>query len=87
VARVVAGAGFAEDAAVKGYDCVSSEDDGRAEGSSGGEFGFGFGETLDVIARRFAGERGFIDGGGHYDEGEAGVVEDFGAARRCGSED
>lgn len=87
VAGVVGGAGLAEDAAFDGYDRVCREDDGRTDGAGGDEFGFGVGETLDVVVRRFAGERSFVDGGRNDDEGEAGVTENFGAAGRSGSED
>jgi len=86
VAGIVRGAGFAEDAAFESYDGVRGEDNGGAYGAGGDEFGFGVGEALDVIGRGFLWEGGFVDGGGHHDEGEAGVVENFGAAGRSGSE-
>jgi len=87
VAGVVAGAGLAEDAAVESYDGVGGEDDGRPDGAGGGEFGFRVREALDVIGGGFAGERRFVDGGRNHDEGEARVVENFGAAGGSGGED
>ena len=86
VACIVRGAGFAKDAAFEGYDGVGGEDDGGAHGAGGNEFGFGVGEALDVIGRGFLWEGSFVDGGGHDDEGEAGVVENFGATVQAGRE-
>src|SRR5579859_5078330 len=87
MACVVGGAGLAEDAAFESYDGVRGEDDGGADGAGGDEFGFGVGEALDVIGGGFLGEGSFVDGGGHDDEREAGVVENFGAAWGGGSKD
>jgi len=86
VASVVAGPGFAEDAAFESYDGIRGEDDGGADGAGGGKFGFGVSETLDEFARGFTGERSFVHGGRNDDEGEAGVVENFSAPWGCGSE-
>jgi hypothetical protein len=86
VAGVIARAWLAEDAAFESYDSVSRENDCWADGASGGKFGFGVSEALDEHARGFAGERSFVDGGSDDNEGEAGIVKDFGAARRSRSE-
>ena len=87
VAGIVGGAGLTEDPAFESYDRVGGKDDGGADCASGGEFGFGVSEALDQLAGRFAGEGSFVNGGRHDDEGEARVVENFGAARRSRSED
>src|ERR1700737_894713 len=47
VAGVVGGARLAEDVAVEGDLGIGADDDGRANGAGGDEFGFGEGETLD----------------------------------------
>jgi len=87
VAGVVGGAGLAEDAAFEGDDSIGGDDYGGADGAGGDEFSFGVCEALDMIGGGFLEEGSFVDGGGHHDEGEPGVVENFGAARRSGSED
>src|SRR6266851_7724517 len=86
VTSVVRGARLAEDVAIKGDLGVGSDDDGRAGGAGGYKFGFGSGQALDEIMRRFAGVRCFVDGGGEHGEGETSVVEDFGAADGGGGE-
>jgi len=85
--RVVAGSGLSEDAAIESYDSVCGENDGGTDGACGGKFCFGVGEALDEVAGGFAGNGCFVDGGSDDGEGEAGVVENFGAARRGGSEE
>src|SRR5579859_4547002 len=87
VSGVVGRAGLAENATFESYDGVRGEHDSWADGAGGDEFGFGVGEALDVIGGGFLGERRFVDGGRHYDEREAGVVENFGAAWGGGGED
>ena len=87
VAGIVRGAGFAEDAAFESYDGVRGEDNGGAYGAGGDEFSFGVCEALDVIGRGFLREGSLVDGGGHHDEGEAGVVKNFGATGGGGGED
>jgi hypothetical protein len=86
MAGVVGGAGLAEDAAIERDDGVRGEHDGGADSACGGELGFGIGEALDEFTGRFAGDGSFVDGGSNDGEREAGVVEDFGAARRTGGE-
>ena len=87
VAGVVGGARLAEDVGVEGDDGVGGDDDGGANGASSDEFGFGAGEALDVILRRFIGEGSFVDGGREHGEMEAGVAQNVGAAGRGGGED
>src|SRR5580692_4454902 len=86
MARVVARAGLAEDAAFEGYDGVGRNYDSGADGSGGGEFGFGVRQALDQITGRFAGDGSFVDRGSNDCERKACVAEDFGAAGRGGSE-
>jgi hypothetical protein len=86
VAGVAGRVRFAEDAAFESYNCVGGEDDGGADGASGGEFGFGVGEALDELAGGFTGNGSFVNSGSDDGEGESGVVENFGSARGCGSE-
>jgi hypothetical protein len=86
VAGVVGGAGLAEDAAFESDDGVGGEDDGGTDNACGGEFGFGVGEALDVIVGGFAGEGSFVDCGSDDKEGEAGIVQNFRAPWRSGSE-
>jgi hypothetical protein len=87
VAGVAGRVRFAEDAAFESYNCVGGEDDGGAYGTGCGEFGFGVGKALDELAGGFAGYGSLIDGGSDDDEGDAGIVENFGAPRRSGSKD
>jgi hypothetical protein len=87
MARIVRGAGLAEDETVERDDGVRSDDDRRADSARGNEFGFCFGEALDVFVGRFAGEGGFVHRGRKYDERETGIAKDFGAASGGGSED
>lgn len=86
-ARVVGGVGFAENVAVEDHFRVGGDNDSRADGACGNEFCFGVGQALDEDVRRFVGIRSFVNGGGHDVEREAGVAENFGAARRGRRED
>ncbi len=85
-AGVVAGARLAEDAALKSDLGIGTDDDGRACGASGDEFGFGDGEALDQVVGGFTGVGRFVDGGREDGEGESSAVEDFGAADGGGGE-
>src|SRR5216684_347953 len=87
VAGVVGGARLAEDVAVESDFGVGANDDGRANGAGGDEFGFGDGQAMHEVVRGFAGVGRFVDGGGEHGEGEAGVAKDFGAAGGGGGED
>src|SRR5258708_1848454 len=87
VAGVVGGARLAEDVAVQGDLGIGADDDGRANGAGGDEFGFGESKALDEVVGGFAGVGSFVDGGREHSEGEAGIVKDFGTANGGGSED
>ena len=87
VTRIVRRAGFSEDEAVDGDDRIRRDDDRRADSARGYELGFCFGEALYVRVGRFAGEGSFVHRGRKYNEREAGIAKDFGAACRCGSKD
>ena len=87
VASVVGGAGLAEDAAFECDFGIGANDDGWADGAGSDEFGFGESQTLDEVVGGFAGVSSFVNGGGEDGEGEAGVVEDFGAANGSGGKD
>ena len=87
VTGIVGRARFAEDAAFEGDLGVGTDDDGRACGARGNEFGFGDRQTFNEDMGRFARVRRFVNGGGHHSEGKAGVAQDFGAADGSGSED
>ena len=87
VAGIVRGARLAEDVAFEGDLGVGADDDHRADGARGDEFGFGDRETLDENVGGFAGVRSLVDGGGEHAEGKAGVAKDFCAADGSGSED
>ena len=86
VTGVVRGARLAEDVALEGDFGVGADDNGRANGARGDEFGFGEGQTLNEVVGGFAGVGSLVDRGGENGEGETGVVEDFGAADGSGSE-
>src|SRR5882757_8345098 len=85
VASVVGGAGLAEDVAFESDFGVGAYNDGGADGARGHEFGFSAGETLNEVLSGFTGVRSFVNGGREHGEGEAGIVEDFGAADGSGS--
>jgi len=87
VTRIVRRAGLSEDEAVESNNGVRGDDDRRADSTRGNEFGLCFGEALDVFVGRFAGKGSFVHGGRKYNEREAVIAKDFGAACRCGSED
>src|SRR5712692_10749936 len=75
MAGIVGGARLTEDVAFEGDLGVGADDDGRANGACGNEFGFGNGETLDEIAGGFAGVGCFVDCGREHGEGETGVAK------------
>jgi hypothetical protein len=87
VTRIVRGAGLAEDETVESNNGVRGDDDRRADSTRGNEFGLCFGEALDVFVGRFAGKGSFVHRGRKYNEREAGIAKDFGAACGGGSTD
>jgi hypothetical protein len=82
VTRIIRGAGLAENETVERNDSVRGDDDRRTDSARGNEFGFCFGEPLNVFVGGFTGERGFVHRGREHNKREASIAKDFGAA--CG---
>jgi len=79
--------GFAKDAVACDDYCVRAEDDGgTADAARGGECFFA-GEAGGEASRGFAAAGRFVHGSADDAEGDAGLAEDFRAARRGGGED
>lgn len=86
IARIIAGAGLAQDLAVENNDGVGCDDDGWSNGARSDEIGFGVRQALDEIVWGFAGNGSFVHGRGQHGERETGVAKDVSASRGSGSE-
>src|SRR6266700_2808802 len=86
VAGLVGRARLAKNAAVQGYFRIGGNDDGRADGAGGDKVRLGVSQALNEIVRGFARVRRFVNGGRKHREMEPSIAQDFGAARRSGSE-
>ena|SRR5579863_722280 len=86
-ARVIAGTRLAENVAIERDNGVRTDDDRRADSSSGRKFGLGGSKTLDQVVRRFVLVGSFIDSGRKHNERQAGITKDFGAPSGRGSKD
>jgi hypothetical protein len=86
-ASLIVGTRFAENVSVENDNGVSGDNEGRTNGASGDEIGFGIGQPLHQICRILVSVGSFIDGGREHGKRDARIAKNFGAARRGGGED